>query len=101
MKYTRGKRAPKMRPLSRRHMLGRLARGTMLGTLGVSGAGSAYLLITALLKLLASPAPRQGILPPAVNTARVITNPRNGRMGLLIHLPDGTLVAYERACTHV
>jgi Rieske Fe-S protein len=37
----------------------------------------------------------------AVNTAQQFINPHDGKESLLIHLPNGTFVAYERACTHV
>ncbi len=37
----------------------------------------------------------------AINTAQPFTNPADGKTSLLIHLPDGKFVAYERACTHV
>jgi serine/threonine protein kinase/Rieske Fe-S protein len=37
----------------------------------------------------------------AINTAQPFTNPADGKASLLIHLPNGKFVAYERACTHV
>lgn len=36
----------------------------------------------------------------ARNTAKDFLNPRNGKQSLLIHLPNGSFVAYEKACTH-
>jgi serine/threonine protein kinase/Rieske Fe-S protein len=36
----------------------------------------------------------------AVNSAMTFTNPADKKESLLIHLPDGNFVAYERACTH-
>lgn len=36
----------------------------------------------------------------ALNSADTFTNPANGHSSLLIHLPDNTFVAYEKACTH-
>jgi len=36
----------------------------------------------------------------ARNTALSFTNPRDGQTSLLIRLPNGNFVAYERACTH-
>lgn len=38
-------------------------------------------------------------LPP--NSSQVFVNPIDQKASLLIHLPDGKFVAYERACTHV
>jgi len=37
----------------------------------------------------------------AVNSAMDIVDPVDGKAALLIHLPNGSFVAYERACTHV
>jgi len=37
----------------------------------------------------------------AVNTAQQFINPHDGKESLLIRLPSGVFVAYERACTHV
>ena len=36
----------------------------------------------------------------AANSSLVFTNPADGKESLLIHLPNGQFVAYERACTH-
>jgi serine/threonine-protein kinase len=36
----------------------------------------------------------------AANSFLAFTNPADKKDSLLIHLPDGTFVAYERACTH-
>ena len=36
----------------------------------------------------------------ATNTSTDIINPADGNAGLLIRLPNGNFVAYERACTH-
>jgi serine/threonine protein kinase/Rieske Fe-S protein len=38
---------------------------------------------------------------PAKGTSVAFKNPADGKDSLLIHLPDDTFVAYERACTHV
>jgi serine/threonine protein kinase/Rieske Fe-S protein len=35
-----------------------------------------------------------------LNSADTFTNPANGQSSLLIHLPNDTFVAYEKACTH-
>lgn len=91
----------KTRHMSRRHMLGKLARGVTLGGLCASGVSITYLMTTALSNLPPSPASNKGLLPPALNTAQIFTNPRNGRKGILVRLPNGALVAYDLACTHV
>ena len=36
----------------------------------------------------------------ALNSSLIFTNPADGKESLLIHLPGGQFVAYERACTH-
>lgn len=36
----------------------------------------------------------------AANSAKDFTNPADGKASMLIHLPSGTFVAYEKACTH-
>jgi serine/threonine protein kinase len=36
----------------------------------------------------------------ALNSATGFTNPTDGKMSLLVHLPNGQFVAYERICTH-
>ncbi len=36
----------------------------------------------------------------ATNSAQAFKNPADGADSLLVHLPGGTFVAYERACTH-
>ncbi len=94
-------RGPRTRHISRRHMLARFARGAALGAFGASGISIAYLTSKTLLKLSSSQASGKGPLLPSSNTAQIFTNPRNGREGLLIRLPTGAVVAYDRACTHV
>ncbi len=37
----------------------------------------------------------------AKNSAMTFANPMNGNSSVLIHLPNGNFVAYDRACTHV
>ncbi|MBO0793376.1 MAG: Rieske 2Fe-2S domain-containing protein, partial [Ktedonobacteraceae bacterium] len=37
----------------------------------------------------------------AINSAVDFTNPADKKPSVLIHLPDGRYVAYEKACTHV
>lgn len=88
--------AHRSRQISRR----RLVKGVALGALGASVVGSGYLLTAKWLQPAlppgsGSPSPQQ-----APNTARVFTNPQDGRQGLLVRLPNGTFVAYARACTH-
>jgi len=41
-----------------------------------------------------------GSTKQGINTAVPFTNPKDGMASLLIHLPNGNFVAYERACTH-
>jgi serine/threonine protein kinase/Rieske Fe-S protein len=36
----------------------------------------------------------------ALNSASDFTNPADGKMSMLIHLPGGKFVAYEKICTH-
>lgn len=89
--------ADRSRQISRR----RLVKGMALGALGAGVLSTGYLLTTALLK---PPLPQvSGKSHPqqALNTAQVFTVPRDGRQGLLVRLPNGTFVAYERSCTHV
>ncbi len=89
--------AHRSRQISRR----RLVKGLALGALGAGVLSTGYLLTTALLK---PPLPQvSGKSHPqqALNTAQVFTVPRDGRQGLLVRLPNGTFVAYERSCTHV
>ena len=35
-----------------------------------------------------------------VNTAQSFTNPKDGTASILVHLPNGNFVAYNKACTH-
>jgi serine/threonine protein kinase/Rieske Fe-S protein len=37
----------------------------------------------------------------ALNSSQAFINPADKQASVLIHLPDGSFVAYERACTHV
>ncbi len=41
-----------------------------------------------------------GFTKQPIDTANDFMNPADGSAGLLIHLPNGSFVAYERACTH-
>ncbi|WP_165423232.1 protein kinase domain-containing protein [Ktedonosporobacter rubrisoli] len=41
-----------------------------------------------------------GSTDQGINTAKSFSNPADGKGSLLIHLPNGSFVAYERACTH-
>ena len=86
--------------LSRRRALGRLVKAGAVGALAASVLGSGYLLTTALLKCPSPPGPGTSHPQQALNTAQIFTNPKDGRQGLLVRLPDGTFVAYARACTH-
>jgi serine/threonine protein kinase len=85
------------REISRR----RLIKAMAFGALGAGVLSSGYVLTTALLN---PPQPQGsgGSQPQqALNSARIFTNPKDGKLGLLVRLPNGTFVAYERACTHV
>lgn len=93
-------RAHRSRRMSRRRVLGQLVKGVAFGALGASAFGTGYLLTTALLKYPLPQGSSSSQSQQTLNTAHVFTNPRDGRQGLLVHLPNGTLVAYERACTH-
>jgi serine/threonine protein kinase len=41
-----------------------------------------------------------GVTSLAINSSKAFHNPKNENASLLVHLPTGTFVAYERACTH-
>jgi serine/threonine protein kinase/nitrite reductase/ring-hydroxylating ferredoxin subunit len=102
MRVRRGRvRAHRPRQVSRRRLLGLLVKGGAVGALGVSVVSSGYLLTTALLKRQQPQGSSRGHPQQALNTALVFTNPRDGQQGLLVRLPNGTFVAYERRCTHV
>jgi serine/threonine protein kinase/nitrite reductase/ring-hydroxylating ferredoxin subunit len=88
--------AHRSRQISRR----RLVKGMALGALGASVVGAGYLLTTVLLKPPLPQGSSRSHTQQALNTAQVFTNPRDGRQGLLVRLPNGTFVAYSRACTH-
>ncbi|MFL5664281.1 MAG: protein kinase domain-containing protein, partial [Ktedonobacteraceae bacterium] len=88
------------RKMRRRQMLGQLVKGVALGALGTGIVSSGYLLSTTLLKRPLPPGSSRSSQHQALNSAQVFTNSGDGRQGLLVHLPDGTFVAYERACTH-
>ena len=98
MRPRRGRLHPhQSRQISRR----RLVKGLALGALGAGVLGTGYLLTTV---WLPPPLPQvSGKSHPqqALNTAQVFTVSRDGRQGLLVRLPNGTFVAYERSCTHV
>jgi nitrite reductase/ring-hydroxylating ferredoxin subunit len=88
----------------RRDVLGWLIAG---GGLAVGAGAGGIGLLGILRKLgqrgaLPRPAASGGIgsTAQAPNTARDFVNPHDGQAGLLIRLPDGTFVAYEKACTH-
>src|SRR5258707_10116312 len=70
----KGTREPRMRHMSRRRMLSKLARGATFGAVGVSGVCSACLLTRALQQHQPSQSSSQGLLPPARNTAQLFTN---------------------------
>ncbi len=93
--------AQRSRKISRRRLLGHLVKGGACGVLGASVVGTGYLLATALLKRPLPQGSGRSHPQQALNTAQVFTVPRDGRQGLLVRLPNGTYVAYERSCTHV
>jgi serine/threonine protein kinase/nitrite reductase/ring-hydroxylating ferredoxin subunit len=94
-------RAHRSRQVSRRRVLGLLMKGGALGAFGASVVSTGYLLTTALLKPLLPQGSGRSQPQQALNTAQVFTVRRDGRQGLLVRLPNGTFVAYERSCTHV
>lgn len=111
------------RVVNRRRVIASLATG------GVALAGLAFVLHPALPGLQAQPAPVAGQAPTGtqpqpgtggapkpgagnvvslpgvnqlpVNDALNFTNPVDQKASILVHMTDGTFVAFERACTHV
>ncbi len=104
------------RPRSRRRS-GRVRRRGILaaivgGSILVAGGAVAFDLLHAMHNLPASKAQQNkttmaghtgtviGMADMAENSALAFTNPTDNKASLLIHLPSGQFVAYERACTH-
>ena len=91
--------------LSRRDLLGMCIAGGSLA-LGASAGVLGFMGIARDLGVKQQPlagVPKKGAIgltSQARNSARTFANPRDGQQSLLIHLPDGSFVAYERACTH-
>jgi Rieske Fe-S protein len=88
----------------RRDLLGWLIAGGGLA-IGAGAGGIGLFGIAQKLRQLAALAPSSangsiGSTAQARNSARDFLNPRDGQASLLIRLPDGTFVAYEKACTH-
>ena len=88
----------------RRDLLGWLIAGSGLA-LGAGAGGIGLFGIVQKLRQLAALAPSSakggiGSTAQARNTARDFLNPHDSQASLLIRLPDGTFVAYEKACTH-
>jgi Rieske Fe-S protein len=75
--------------------------GVTFSAIGASGLSASYLLATGLQKIPSSQLANQRPKPPALNSSAFFTNPKNGRQGVLVRLPQGQLFAYDRACTHV
>ncbi len=96
--------------MSRRKALGLLVAGGSVA-LGASASGlGLFGIVRKLRSYRAMPAsfPAGASLPPgaigltsqARNSASAFVHPRSRKKCLLIHLPDGRFVAYERTCTH-
>lgn len=97
-KHARGKKKA-TGGMSRRKAVALVATG------GVLAAGAFLAVNTGLMNTLnhqGAQTAMKGATPaiPPVNAAVDYTNPANGNPSLLIHLPNGSLVAYEKACTH-
>ncbi len=101
--------APRLRAVRRGHVGRRDFLGWLIAGSGLAigaGAGGIGLLgmVRKLGQFAALPRPSAsggiGSTAQAPNTARDFLNPHDGQAGLLIRLPNGTFVAYEKACTH-
>ncbi len=101
--------APRLRAVPgkhvrRRDLLGWLIAGGGLA-IGAGAGGIGLFGIAQKLRQLAALASSSatgdiGSTAQARNTARDFLNPHDSQASLLIRLPDGTFVAYEKACTH-
>jgi serine/threonine protein kinase/Rieske Fe-S protein len=104
----RSRRLRRLRRMNRRQVMGLLIAGGAVA-LGAGGIGVASISLVGTLESslhqsshVASLAGASiGYTTQARNTARDFLNPRDGKPSLLVRLPDGTFVAYEKACTHV
>ncbi len=104
-----GGHVPAQRPglprrMSRREALRFLIAGGSLtlgaGASGIGIFGIARKLASRNQQIAAAPDGVIGSTAQARNSARDFVNPRDGKAGLLVRLPDGSFVAYEKACTH-
>ncbi|GEM_PF-2832634 len=92
------------RRVSRREALRFLIAGGSLalgaGASGIGIVGIARKLAGKNQQMTAAPDGVIGSTAQARNSASDFVNPRDGKAGLLVRLPDGSFVAYEKACTH-
>lgn len=98
------RRSGSARRLTRREALRLLITGGSL-TLGAGASGiGLFGIARKLAGRAAQPAAPAnaaiGSTTQARNTARDFVNPHTGHASLLVRLPDGSFVAYEKACTH-
>ena len=101
---------PQPRKLGRRQTIALLSTGGVIASIAiVTGFTTVSQQTTAKPDAAAlTPPAKMQPLPPnaigvtslAVNSSKSFHNPKDANASLLVHLPDGTFIAYERACTH-
>lgn len=91
-------RRQKTRLVSRRQVLSRIVRASAYGGIAANTCVIGYLVVS---NYVNAPAGGQVVVPQTPNTSVAFTNPKTGKQGLIIRLPNGKLVTFQRACTHV
>lgn len=95
---------PKAQQWSRRRVVALLTTGGITATLAVVAGITLHQQATqqAGTSSPAQPLPANAVgqASLAVNSSKTFHNPKDENESLLIHLPTGAFVAYERACTH-